>query len=415
MTASPPTPRPSGERGKGRRWLASPALLAGAVCAFVGCCLAGRLATAHNCFADFRRFHHAISPRSLFCPTASQVLALGRDRLARERIAVIVGGSSVLRGCGQRPGQVWSERLQQKLGERYRVLNLAMDGGQPAEFGGTAAEMLARDFPRLIFVTDIQLHTAVTLGPLPADVRPAVVPFEREYGYFFWDAYFKGLIPADAARAQALRAAARKRSSSWAEQMRGLRLDGLVYSRDLWTALACTRVCTFWAPPPAPSSFLLPRGKLQETDQSAAVPSLEELCRRAPAQIAEMRLGMRAEIGASQLLHQHAGSGRLFPGGTPLLVFPPDLDGRTLVLVRRLSPRFVDALKPVERSDYRAAFPLLVRELARFGIEAVAVEARCSAADFIDHCHLTESGGEKLAEEVAPAVRRLARRLGYVP
>jgi len=34
--------------------------------------------------------------------------------------------------------------------------------------------------------------------------------------------------------------------------------------------------------------------------------------------------------------------------------------------------------------------------------------------DFRDSVHLTASGGEKLAKELAPAIRDLARRLEYV-
>ena len=69
----------------------------------------------------------------------------------------VVGGNSVLYGAGQRGQELWTRHLQARLGDGYRVLNLALPGCHPAEFGGTAAEMLARDFPRLIFVSDVLL------------------------------------------------------------------------------------------------------------------------------------------------------------------------------------------------------------------------------------------------------------------
>lgn len=396
------------------------ALLAGVLCAFVGCCLAGRVAVARNCFSDFQRFHQAISPPSLFYPTARQVQALGRDRLDRDRIAVIVGGSSVLRGYGQGPEEVWTRHLQEALGDGYRVLNLAMNGAMPAEFGGTAAEVLAQDFPRLLFVSDINFQRGLAQAPLPPEVRAAAVPEPIAYAYFFWDAYFKGLVPADALRAYALRAAAHQRADEarFAEPMRGLRLDGVVYSRDLWTTLAYSHFSTVFAPLLAPASFVLPRRRFPENEQNARVPSLTALRQTAPLLMDGMRRNMRAEVeGSRRLLRQAAGNRlpqRLFPGDSPYLVFPPGLRGRTLLLALRFSPSFVDPLSPSERADYRAAFPLFVRELEKAGFAAVEVEAGYTAADFVDHYHLTESGGRKLAAEVAPAVRHLARRLGYV-
>jgi hypothetical protein len=56
---------------------------------------------------------------------------------------------------------------------------------------------------------------------------------------------------------------------------------------------------------------------------------------------------------------------------------------------------------------------VLVRELERIGLAALEVEASYGEEDFVDRVHLSEAGGRKLAAEVAPAVRRLARRLGY--
>jgi hypothetical protein len=396
------------------RLLAAPALLAGVACAFVGCVLAGRLVAAHNCFADFRRFHHAISPGSLFYPTASQVLALGRDRLDRNRIAVIVGGSSILRGYGQGPDELWTRHLQDELGDGYRVLNLAMDGGRPAEFGGTAAEMLAGSFPRLLLVSDVFLQTGLPGAPLPAEVHTAAIPEPDVYGYFFWDAYFKGLIPAGAARRDALRAAARRRAADarFAEPMRGLRLESIVRSRDLWTTLAGTHLCTVWAPPPAPTPFTLPRGRVTETRASAAAPDLEAIRRYNPNVYVVLREFARREAQAGTLLLARAGPG-LRAGEAPYLVFPPALRGRTLLLSGHCNPALVGGFSPAEQSAYRAAFPVFVRALENAGFAALEVGAGYSAADFVDNCHLTASGARKLAAEVAPAVRRLARRLGY--
>ena len=389
------------------RALAPPALLAGVVCAFVVCCLAGRVVASRNPFVGFQRFHRTISPETLFYPTASQVRALGREQLDRNRVAVVVGGSSIMRGFGQRAEELWTRHLQEKLGDDYRVLNLAMNCGFTAEFGGTAAEMLARDFPRLIFLTDV-FPFALT-GPgaaAPAGAKEAALPRESAYGYFFWDAYYKGLLSANPRRLQAISAWLRTHSedSRLAELVRGLRLDGLTYSRDLWSTLGYAHLSTTLMPSVSPP-FVRPRWKYADLDGAVAT-SL----RRSP-------LPPLPADTMLTFLHCATVSGRpddlVGLAESHVLVFPPALGGRTLLLPVRHSPGYERRLSPGERASYQATFPALVRRLEALGFVALDAEAGCGEEDFLDFCHLSESGGRKLAAEVAPAVRRLARRLGY--
>src|SRR5262245_25311365 len=142
-----------------RRLLAPLPFFAGLVLALALCCVAGRKAPGVYGFRDFRRFHSAINPEHQYYPTALQVRALARRELPRDKIAVVIGGSSVMEGIGQPVEQLWTRTLQQKLGDEFRVLNLAMPGGAPNEHGQLAAEMLCRDHPRVISVCDCRLHT----------------------------------------------------------------------------------------------------------------------------------------------------------------------------------------------------------------------------------------------------------------
>ena len=388
------------------RGLVPLALLLGVVGSFVACCLAGRVLSRRNAFVDFRRFHAAISPEGLFCPTACQVRALGRSQLTG-KIAVVVGGNSILRGRGQPVKKLWTDRLQELLGDEYRVLNLAADGAFPAEFGGTAAEILTRDFPRLIFVSDISLHGAVALAPPSASARAAAVPIANFYSYFFWDAYGKGLLPPDPNRAAAIRAWLDEQDHpGLPELVRGACADGLAYSRDLWTTLAYSRFCTVWTHAVA-MPFTRPR---RDCPDRSGLPRRERIY--SPIAVAAQMADLRLAIERGNLLRRLASAGDNC-GDNPLLFVPPALRGRTLLLVVRGNPYFVERLNPPERADYRAAFPVFVHQLRKAGYTALAVESRYSASDFVDCCHLNAAGGRKLADEVAPAVRRLAHRLGY--
>jgi hypothetical protein len=92
--------------------------------------------------------------------------------------------------------------------------------------------------------------------------------------------------------------------------------------------------------------------------------------------------------------------------------FPEPYRRRTLLLAIPESPHYVDRLSAQERAQYRLFFPTVVGRLEEKGFAALDVEGLTSR-DYVDRCHLSEEGGEKLARAVAPKVRELARRLGY--
>ena len=75
--------------------------------------------------------------------------------------------------------------------------------------------------------------------------------------------------------------------------------------------------------------------------------------------------------------------------------------------------RLTAPVGPDERAGYRATFPALVRRLEALGFMALDAEANCGEKDSLDFCHLSESGGRKLAVGGGARVRRLARHLGY--
>src|SRR6516164_5275232 len=203
----------------------SPAgFFSGLVLSFLSCCVAGFILRNQNCYEAVERFHRFINIETLFYPTACQLRALGRSRLDPEKIAVVVGGNSILYGTSQRDEAVWTRRLQELLGQQYQVINLGTPGALPGEFGGVAAEILARDYPRLIFFTDQQ----------PA--APAGDPDGHLYRYLFWDAYYKGLLQSDSLREERLLQLGDSRTAR--EKLVELKLqmvqDSYLSFRDLW-------------------------------------------------------------------------------------------------------------------------------------------------------------------------------------
>jgi hypothetical protein len=378
------------------RWIAPRALLLGVAVSFLACCLAGRLVSRRPVYRDFVRFHQRIAPETLHYPTASQLRTLGEAQAAPEQVLVVVGGSSVLYGVGQRPQEVWTRKLQTLLGERYRVLNLGMPAGGVMEFGGVAAEMLAVNHPKLIFITTMLVQGGGRSLGL--------------YRYVFWDAVYKGLLPQDPehdAWVARLKLQQFVENPGFPELKRQMEVDRFVYSRDLWTTLSYRRWSTVWAPL-VQGSFRKARRQYEDSDPGPAIPFA---LRYPPANDAACMNIVRHWIATGEAPLQ---------GPRPFLVtsaeeiFPPSSRPRTLVLFTQQSPYYVDRLTPVERAQYLSLFDRAPRLLEQAGIAALTVGRDWTVDDYYDLCHLSEAGGAKMAALVAPRVEEMAHRLGYL-
>jgi hypothetical protein len=377
-------------------FLAPNALLAGAVASFLGCCGAGFLADRHNPFERFGRFHASLTPESLFYPTAGQVRALARSLLPPDKIAVVIGGSSRLHGTGQPAGSVWTNRLQAELGDEFRVLNLALRCGASSEFGQAVAEMLSAEYPRLIFITDA--FPGGGMSPRPDG---------HCYRYFYWDAFYKGLLPPAPHREALLRKLDQGEEN--AELKRRMRLDSVCYFTGLWNWLGYRHLFTVWMPH-NPGWFTRPRRSLDDSD-----PGPLPLDRRFPGPaLGEWLSRLRAMIDSVQVV----GDGAVdWPDYRELLhgLFPGPLRPRVLLVLPRVSVYHLAQLRPKDRRTYTWVCAASVRATEAAGVAALEVGEGFAQEDYADFLHLSPSGGDKLAVRVATKVRQRARALGFIP
>jgi hypothetical protein len=374
------------------------AFLTGTVFSFLVLCLAGHLVSRCNIYPDFLRFHHFINTESLYFPTIRQVQALSRDRLPRDRVAVIVGGSSVLMGAGQRAGHVWTEQLQKELGDEYRVINLAAPGAFTHEFAGVLAEVLAREHDRVILIG------CVWSGGVSAPEIDG-----NEYRVFFWDAYHRGLLRDDPEREKRLGALRKKQKNnpSFAELQRQIQVDRLTASRDLWTVVAHEYCSTAWTPKLCGLRILMPRKNYRDPDQGPLIP--REL--RFPPE----RRDPRMQILRAWIAYRPMVENRHAPAIETLAAAIPEPDRRrTLLVAVPDNPYYVNCLESHEQAQYREVFTVALDSLRQAGFATLEVGRNYTEADFVDRCHISEVGGRRLCRDVAPKVRELARSLGYL-
>ena len=93
---------------------------------------------------------------------------------------------------------------------------------------------------------------------------------------------------------------------------------------------------------------------------------------------------------------------------------PPAVRERTLIVVAQPSPHYVDQLTRDERARLAGLVRQSIAVLEEAGYEAMEEGDGLTAADFADRIHLAPAGGVKLADRLAPRVRAMAERLGYV-
>jgi hypothetical protein len=379
-------------------------LFLGVAAAFLACCILG-FASRSWPYAGFERFHRFINPQTCFYPTASQVRATARAALPADRIAVIVGGNSVLNGAGQGL-PLWTARLQELLGPDYQVLNLAMCGAAPGEVGGVTAEVLRDEYPRLILIT----NTWAGASGSPSEPDGGLLR------YFFWDAYYKGLLLHPPEREEGLREVARKHALDDAhdELKRGLRLDAYLSYRDLWSGVAYSCFSTVWHPL-LEGTFTWARGRYvpvdtkpnrseHRPDDMVAVEAVRDLVRHSPDFVLSGKDGGRGKVNPEAAAKM---------GGDLQRCFPEEVRRRTLLVVAHFNPYRVQQLTAEERERYYELFPATVASAEAAGLHAVEIGKQYTTADYFDWLHFTRSGGQKLAEDLAPRVKELARGLGY--
>jgi hypothetical protein len=375
-----------------RRCLTPPGVFLGILIGFVCCCVAGRKSATRTTFHDFQRFHRAINPQSHYYPTALQVRTLARRQLPRDRIAVVVGGSSIMLGFGQAPEELWTKELERQLGADYRVLNLAMPGGAPNEIGQLAAEMLLRDHPRLIYVCNCGLKR---FALSPDGTQPV-------YRYFYHDARARDLLAPLPERDAALHEleSARRAHEKFDELSLQSHANACLSFNDLWHVLGYEVVFTVWNS----------RTALQPWRARKKQPFQQATFVRYGGNPKEQMDIIVDETNPNDP-EQWAAFERVVRQSSPA-----ELRARTLITVNRFSPyylKLMEAGAPDIQARLNAKVENTMAHLQACGITAVDGFAGLTPDDYLDRHHLSAEGGRKLACALAPAIRALAQRRGF--
>ncbi len=395
-------------------------VLAGLAVGFVGMCLLGRRAAHTVAHENFIRFTQYTSPESKYYPTVSEMMSIVRAKIKPGQILVVVGGNSILRGVAQTPDQVWSRKLQEKLGDGYCVVNFAFNSSLITDAASVAAEALSKEFPRQIYIA----NAAPTQAPTPGG--------SSVYRWVYWDAYYKGLLLDAPAREKKVADTIYTRipypdghvvypfRGNIQELKLAAWLDSWCYFNDFWNDVAYEDFNTVWGNlMPGLADFMQPRKNWRDPDPDGTqIP----MTVRFPATTLE---GELANIrGNSQYAFNKDAAGKweiylplwddVFQKGIQD-IFPPALKSRTLILLSGTATYYTRWLTEDERYRDKIAYEMAVQRWKAGGFDAMEYGRDFAIEDFYDRTHLTATGALKLSGMVAPKVREMAQQLGYLP
>jgi hypothetical protein len=92
---------------------------------------------------------------------------------------------------------------------------------------------------------------------------------------------------------------------------------------------------------------------------------------------------------------------------------PPDLAGRTLMVLSTNSPFYLQMLDPDELKREKLAYRDSETLWRNAGYNVITYGPTLAPEDFLDRTHLLSSGGRKLAELLAPEVVQISKKRGY--
>lgn len=368
--------------------------LLGLVLSLAALSLLGSMAESSDLARNFVRFHSGIGLEFNYFATANDIRSIiAPDPADKAKITVIVGGDSVLFGETQKEPVIWTQLLQKKLGDNFRVINLARRGGALNEFGNIATEMLLAEGRPVIYLCNtfpVSFGTPVEHG---------------SYQRTVFNAWQQGYLLDWPARDRKLRTAYWSPMEKFRENAWGALLDRFLYFDEFWNYVAYEHGQTVW-------------------NKWLALDSARPL-RLAPdgTPDPEWYKAHRYPGGAeNQEMMEHLQVYLLSPDdpgwqtarSTIRDEMPSALRAKSLIGIDLISPHYRRQFTTEDQDRYASTVDTMAALLKDEGFHQVfLLGENFDEDDYSDAGHLSVVGGQKLAERLAPEIVKMTAELGY--
>lgn len=377
--------------------------LVSALIGFVTCCYLGYLASTTNQFGKIERFGLVLGPQASFYPTIKQLLSFALSRAGNDKTIVIVGGSSILNGVGQSSQEIWTRKLQEKLGSKYAVVNLGLRSCTTFEGGYFIAEALLKQAKKVIFVT-----CSLPSGSLSPIGFPT-------YAHLYWDAKYHNLLyPFPERDAAILESEKTLPDANWTpDALNELKLsrlfNSILYFSDFWTTIGYKYFFTIYSPMTSSAPFA-PLKRIPEPEAFERFPVPEH--ELAMTSVRDTSNGMFDWSKTMQRWEMNKEAWNKFDKTIRTNV-APQIRPNTLVLLLYHNPQYRSQLTASEQQRDKLAYEAAQAMISKEGLQVLQTGDDYKSEDFRDTRHLSPSGGARLADQVAAEVIYMAQKLRY--
>lgn len=376
---------------------------------FILSSLAGYFVSKIAGYNNFTRMFLPIMPNMFFYPTSNELLMTAKKSISRDKIVVVIGGSSILRGVGQKHDELWSKELQRLLGDDFKVINFGIDGASFASFGGVLFRILAEHYPKIIFVT------TPTWNPLSSGMLDG----DETYKYLFWDAYYKSLFHPDKSELRLIDSIRKNQL----HDIKGLEmhiltfLDSVLYFKSLWNWIGYNFINLLWTDTTA-TTFFQPRcsyteeidGYLKRQIPEALDPK-SELFRNERKAIDKL-INESVDFSSKEPKIFETAIDSAYSGFNNL--YPPKIRIKILSINTNYNTLHLSTFTKLEQKAYWLIIKKGDRIQKQLGYNVLVMGKDFSPTDFSDGGHLAVSGGKKIAFAVAKKVKSIAKDNGYL-
>lgn len=356
----------------------------GMLFSFIGLSLCGWLFTEKNIFKNFQRFHRNITSETQFYPTPRIMTALVNSQIEPNKITVIISGSSKFRGAGQSLHDLWSIRLQEQLGDNFKVINLAQNGGRVAGIGLYMAEFLAKKGIKVIFVVDVG-HFSIAVR----DDGP-------NYPGFFLDGENRGYWTHFPERLDRIKTSLN--SEILLENLIKVNLNQFIYFNDFWNAFGYLHFFTVLTPQTFKSPFS-PRINAEDKDDIVSC---------------NPELGYNRDLdGMLNIMRTYSVDFKNGSEFDPLTDFtvPDSIKKLTIFSVGKFSPYYIKKISLKEKENYLRLVKNAALRYQELGIQTFIPSYPSN--NYCDLQHFSAEGAKKLSHDFAYVIKSKAKVLGY--
>lgn len=375
----------------------------GVVAGLIACSVAGQLVSQHFRYNHFTRFFSPISNTLDYFPVAHELLATAQHKISPDKILVLIGGSSILRGDGQNEDDLWSVRLQKKLGSQYQVLNYGFNGAQFPGFGGVAYRVLSEHYKKIIFVSTCALSEANEMDG------------GKTYGYLFWDAYYKNLFHPNALEAKQIKQfrRAQLKTNNGIELHLMSYLDSKLYFRNLWNWVGYRYFFTVWNRNAYPQTLQARRHFRDiKIDNESLVATTRLNMERFQSEIDRLH-SFSFDKQVDFKSHHLSSTKKAELKQAYNDIFAEHYRPNSLCIFSTYNSRHTSKLSKEEQMAYNILMKDAVAVTQSLGYNTMTTK-NLVPNDYVDYMHHVASGGNKVADQAAKEINTIAKKRGYL-